>query len=240
MNVIFDGHDLDELFICGEPEITILDMTPNIKPTDAHEGAVFAGTSFGTSTVKFQIAVIGESAEARRNAFSNLGMWLDVDEPKRLVLPDTPDRYYMAVPSGGLDIKRHYDGEIATLTFVLVNPVAYGREISFTVPSGGSITFNVGGTYKTRPRIQASAVRDSSSLVYGLRLDEQDFVHIATGSASARTVDVDCDERTCKVNSSVSMITLDSDWLEFEPGTHTLRMDNGTGAATVTYRERWL
>ena len=36
------------------------------------------------------------------------------------------------------------------------------------------------------------------------------------------------------------MITTDSDWLVLEPGTHTLAIDNGTGAATVTFVERWL
>ena len=112
--------------------------------------------------------------------------------------------------------------------------------MTLTVPSGGSISFNVGGTYRARPRITASAVRDSSSQVWGLKLDNADFVHVVTGSASARSVDIDCDGRTCIVNSSTSMITLDSDWLELAPGTHTLVMDKGTGAATVKYRERWL
>lgn len=240
MSVVFDGHDLGDLFICGEPELSILNATPNIVTTSGKAGAMFAGTSFDTSTVSFQITAIGDNATDRRNAFSTLGMWLNVDEPKRLILPDTPDRYYLAVPDGGVDITRHYDGEVATLTFSLINPVAYGKEIPLTVPSGGSITFNVGGTYKTRPRIQASAVRDSQALVWGLKLDDGAFVHVETGSDSARTVDIDCDERTCIVNSSVSLITLDSNWLELTPGTHTLAMDKGTGAASVTFCERWL
>jgi hypothetical protein len=118
--------------------------------------------------------------------------------------------------------------------------VAYGAARTVTVPSGGSVEFNVGGTYKTMPRITANAARDSSSLVWGLRLDGGDFVHVATGSNAVKSVLIDCAERICTVAGAVALPTLDSDWLELEPGTHTLAMDNGTGAATVVFTERWL
>ena len=36
------------------------------------------------------------------------------------------------------------------------------------------------------------------------------------------------------------MITLDSDWPVLSPGPHTVRMDEGTGTATLTWQERSL
>lgn len=237
--LIFDGHSFDELFYYGNPELTILSSNAKYAQSENRNGSLFIGKTWANSQVTFSIATTG-TADERRNAFSTLGMWLDVDEPKKLVLPDTPDRYYMAVPNGSLDITRYYDSETASITFDIVDPIAYGREVTITVPSAGSVTFNVGGTYKTRPRISATATRDSTSLVYGLKLDDVDYIHVATGSADPRTVGIDCEKRTCIVNSSVSMITLDSNWLELAPGGHTLAMDNGTGDATVTYFERWL
>lgn len=237
--LIFDGHSFDELFYYGNPELTILSSNAKYAQSENRNGSLFIGKTWANSQVSVAIAAIG-TADERRNAFSTLGMWLDVDEPKKLVLPDTPDRYYMAVPNGSLDLTRYIEAETASVTFDIVDPIAYGREVTITVPSGSSVTFNVGGTYKTRPRISATATRNSSSLVYGLKLDDANYVHVATGSASARTVSIDCEKRTCIVNSSVSMITLDSNWLEFAPGGHTLAMDNGTGDATVTYFERWL
>ena len=237
--LIFDGHSFDELFYYGNPELVILSANAKYAQSENKNGAIFIGKTWANSQVSVAIAVIG-TADERRNAFSTLGMWLDVDEPKKLVLPDTPDRYYMAVPNGSLDITRYCDSETASVTFDIVDPIAYGREVTVTVPSGGSVTFNVGGTYKTKPRIESSAVRNSTALVWSLKLDNADHIHVATGSADPTTVKIDCDERTCKVANQVSMITLDSDWLEFEPGSHTLAMDYGTGAATVTYSERWL
>ena len=241
MTVIFDGHDLGTLFTCGDPDMSILDFRPDLETVPGRNGSAFLGSTLGDASVAFKITVTGASAAGRRAAFSTLGSWLLVDEPKHLVLPDTPDRYYLAVPSGSLDIERYVDGETAVLSFDLVDPVAYSvTERTVTVPSGGSVTFDVGGTYPASPRVQATAVRSSSSLLWGIKLDGGDYMHVATGSASGRAVVADCASHTLTVSNSAALMTVDSDWLELAPGSHTLSMDNGTGAATVTFRERWL
>lgn len=239
MTLMFDGHEFGELVVYGDPVITMLPSTAAYVDTPSKQGLSVADVRYAGWTVAFTIVVDG-TAHERRDKLSTLGMWLDVDGPRRLVLPDTPDRYYMAVPEGQLELTRGIRSEYGQLSFTVVEPAAYGDEHSITVPSGGSVTFNVDGTYKAAPIITANATRNSSSLVWGLRLDEGDYLHIATDSASARPIVADCGERTLSVNGSVAIPTLDSDWLELEPGVHTLRMDNGTGAATVTWRDRWL
>lgn len=239
MTLMYDGHDFESLFIVGDPEISILNYQPKTVESDSKNGSAVIGKTWGDSTVAFTLVVEGSASE-RRDKLSTLGAWLDVDEPKKLVLPDTPDRYYLAVPSDALELNRAIGAEYAQITFLVTEPDSYGKERIVTVPSGGSVTFIVGGTAKTHPRIAASAVRDSSSQVWGIRLDEGDYVHIATGAAAARAVVIDCEKRTATISGSAAIPTLDSDWLELKPGEHTLRMDNGTGAATVTFVERWL
>lgn len=240
MTLTYDGHDFESLFVIGDPEITILDSRAEYADSDNRNGAVLIGRRWGETKVSFTIAAQG-SANARRLALSTLGSWLNVDEPKKLVLPDTPTWYYMAIPDGSLDLKRAIKAESTVITFTLTDPIAYdSTEKTVTVPSGGSVTFTVGGTYPAKPNISATAVRNSTSLVWGVKLDNADFVHVATGSASGRVTVIDCDARTVTVSSNPAILTLDSDWLELSPGTHTLTMDNGTGAATVKYRERWL
>lgn len=239
MSLIYDEHDFSELFVYGDPEYTMLVSSTKYATSDSRNGDVMLGRTWGASSVTFSIGYVGTASE-RRDKLSTLGTWLDVDEPKKLVVPDMPGRYFLAVPDGAVETTRGIGGEIARLTFKITDPIAYGEEETLTVPSGGSLTFFVGGTSAALPVITATATRDSTALVWGLRLDEQDFVHVVTGSSSSRSVVIDCLDRTCKVNNSVSMITLDSDWLELKPGKHTLRMDYGTGAATVKYVERWL
>lgn len=238
MTLMYDGHDFESLFIVGDPEISILNYQPKTVESDSKNGSAVIGKTWGNSTVAFTLVVEGSASE-RRDKLSTLGAWLDVDEPKPLVLPDNPDRYYMAVPDGSLDLNRAIGAEYAQITFLVNEPDSYGKTRTVTVPSGGSVSFIVGGTAPTHPRITANAVRDSSSQVWGIKLDEGDYVHIATGAAAARAVVIDCEKRTATISDSVTIPTLESDWLEFEPGVHTLRMDNGTGAATVTFIERW-
>lgn len=238
----FGGHDLESLFKCGNPVLTWHNSVPDYIEVPGRDGAAVRGSRFGLSTVSFAIAAIGTAA-ARRAALSTLGSWLDVDAPARLVLPDTPDRYYMAMPSGPVQMTRGCGAEMAALAFDIVEPAAYGATRTATVPSGGSVTITVNGTYPTAPKIYAaSAVRDSSALVWGIRMDSGDFVHLDTGTASARRVDIDCAARTSTITASrtAKLLTLDSDWLVMKPGSHVLQMDKGTGAATVTWVERWL
>ena len=105
MTLSFDGHDIESLFVCGDPEISILNAKPDLREVSGRNGAAFVGLTYGTSTISFAIAVQGSASE-RRAAFSTLGKWLDVDEPKRLVMPDTPDRFYLAVPNAPLKLER--------------------------------------------------------------------------------------------------------------------------------------
>ena len=186
------------------------------------------------------LTTVDKDLQERREALSSLYKILDVDEPKMLVLAEMPDLAFKAIPQNAVKERRYIDGDTVTVTFQLVEAAAYGDTVTKTVPSGGSLTFTVDGTYPTKPRITASATRDGSSQVWGLKLDNGDFLHVATGSASARNVVLDCENRTLTVQGDVALPTLDSDWFELSPGEHTIAMDKGTGAATVTYIERWL
>lgn len=237
--LIFNGHDFSTLFDYGDPEITILDSKADIREISGRNGGAFVGMTYGTATVTFTITALG-SASDRRAAFSTLGQWLMVVEPKQLYLPDTPDRYYLAVPNGALDVTRVYDAEYANLTFTLIDPVAYGTSKTASLPSGGSASITVNGTAPTYLDVVAnSATRNSSSLVWGVRVDGVDFVHMATGSSSSRKVEIYSQERICKLSNALTLPTLDSNWLVLNPGSHTVSMDNGTGAATLSWVERW-
>lgn len=231
--MIFDGHDLSTAFIVGTPQITPLSSTLTTQTVPGRDGAAFIGRDWAASTVTATLTVFGPPIY-RRDAISKLGQWLTVDSPRKLVLPDSPDRYYMAVPSGEIQSERHVDAERLTVTFSVLEP-AYGSERQVQIPSGGTVDIVVGGTYKTAPRITSTAT--GSSGVWGLRLDDGDVLKIPVTSGF---VDVDCGARTSKVAGVVALPTLDSDWLVLEPGPHKIQQFIGSGAATLTFVERWL
>jgi len=162
-------------------------------------------------------------------------------EELKLVLRTHPNEYYMAYLESITEGDRIGGTGIGYLeiAFVASDPRRYGDVRSVTIPSGGSATFFVNGNQTAPARIEASAaVRSSGSTVWGVRFDEVDFAHMKTGSASARAVVIDGMTRSCTLAGATSMITLDSNWPTLTPGKHVARMDEGTGAATLTWQER--
>lgn len=238
--MIFDGHDLNSLFVVSRPTFETFAPNRSFQDVLGRDGTVYMGGSLIGGNISVKLSVIRKTPAQRREDLSTLFMWLDVDEPKWLVMDDQPGISYKAIPSGDMPIDSFTNADSVVVNFRLLEAAAYGDTVTVTVPSGGSLTFTVGGTYPTKPTITASAARDGSSQVWGLKLDNGAFLHVATGSASARDVVLDCENRTLTIQGAVALLTLDSDWFELAPGTHTLVMDKGTGAATVTYKERWL
>lgn len=128
-----------------------------------------------------------------------------------------------------------------TLTFVVPGSVRVGDETTVAVPSGGEATFEVTGTVAPHLVITCpNAVRDPSSNVWGLTFDDSAVVQVRIPTSAASSVSIDCADRVVKVAGATSMITLSSDWPKLSRGTHTVRMSQGTGDATITMTERWL
>ena len=238
---VYDGIDLEDYLEVASIEIpAIAPTTPDLRYAAGRDGAALAGNVLGPLeiTVRARLATQATDPREIQRLWANVAALLRTDGPRPLYLSEGLWRYAVLVEDTALEFKTY--SATAPLKFVCPDPVAYGEERTVTVPSGGSAEFLVGGTYPARPAITAQAVRDGSALVWGVRLDDGDYIHIETGSAGAVAVEADCAERTCRVAGTTAMITLDSDWLELAPGTHTLSNDKGSGAATVTYAERWL
>lgn len=236
--VTFDGIVLSDMYtVLVKRGLSSHEVTYESIP--GRDGVVVTSSELMPPELSL-VFVIGPSGDAPA-AVRELSAILDVREPKELYIGEDGGLCYMAMPSGSRTWRRVPSSSSVEVPFLVVDAVMYGKERSATVPSGGSVTFVVGGTYPTRPRVQASAaVRNSSSGKWGVKLDGGDYIRVAFGSNTSRTVDIDCQSRTVKVAGVTDIITLDSDWLELPPGEHTLQMDQGTGAATVTWRERWL
>lgn len=241
MTLSYDGHDLESLFICGEPELSILNAKPDFANTTARNGNAFVGMRYGESTVAFTIVATGTAAE-RRGKFSTLGSWLMVDAPKQLILPDTPDRYYLAVPQGSLDLQRGFDGEYAVLTFTLTDPIAYSvTESSAVTPLNYAyVTFTVGGNAPTGVRIVTSKAYGASGWwdVYAeSKSADADRIQVKinpSSSSDQQHVEID----TVNHNAGGRAVGIYSTWFEFEPGEHKIYTSNNE-RVTVYWRDRW-
>lgn len=239
MAVTWDGHDLTELFLVTDVVRPWPSMSASTTDNPAG-GSFLVGLRPQSPTVSMTLRAYGDSSR-RREAARALASWLAVDGPRELAFGDDGGLCYMAVPDGTADSERLYWQEAVTVSFLVPEPVMLGDEVSVTVPSGATMGVGVGGTAPARPLIGASAaVRDGSTGLWGVRdTASGSFVRVALPTASPSAVTIDCERRTATVNGESALVTLDSDWLELSPGAHALAVD-GTGSATITWRERWL
>lgn len=241
MTLSYNGQNLETLFICGDPQISILNSTPKFNESDSMNGTMFLGMRYGVSTVSFTVAALGTAAE-RRDKFATLGRWLMVDKPKQLILPDTPDRYYMAVPQGALKLNRGFDAEYASLTFTLTDPVACSRTANSVASVDGVASFTVGGTAPTYVKVTAnSAIPSDTNNYWGVSKSSSTTgmtADIGT-STTGRKVVIDSEGGTFRVSGLITAMTLSADWLTFEPGSNNLYRNYGTGEFTVEWRDRW-
>lgn len=215
-------------------------LVPDMINVPGLNGYAFGGADILPQPIQFTlVSKVMDYAERRRD-MRQLAATLCNREPMRVYFSNDEGLYYEAVVNEPPDYQEFVTFGATTVTMQPLHSAMYGKTLTVTVPSGGSVRFHVGGTYPTMPKITATATRDSGTQLWGLLLDDTSHLHIATGSASARSIVADCAGRTLTVQGAVAIPTLDSDWLTFEPGEHVLEMDNGTGAASVTFCERWL
>lgn len=238
--VTFDGHLVNSLFYVGEPDVGLPGFEPDATERVGADGAALRGTRVTGYEISVPLVAKPNTGMTPREAISTLLSWLDVDGLRRLVLSGDEGLFRMAVPTGAPRYGGGEWGDHVTVTFLQPDPWLYGAERAVTVPSGGSVTVDVGGDRPTRPTVQTSAAkRSSSTLTWGLLLDSATRLRFALASSAATVIVADCDARTCTVAGATSVPTLDSDWMQLTPGQHVIRNDQGTGASTVTWLERW-
>jgi predicted phage tail component-like protein len=237
--IIFDGHRLNDRFFIGECDIGLPSFEPDYEQKPSGRGSRLTKMGVGTVTITIRLVAKPEDGRYPREALSDLLSWLDVDGERKLSFSSDGGLWRMAVPNGAPHIEDTEWNDVVTVEFLQVDPILYGAERTATIPSGGTAEFFVGGDHPTRPVISASGVSRSSGSLWGLRLDDGEVMHVALPTSTAASVTFDCANRTCRIGSAVALPTYDSDWFELSPGRHEIRMDQGSGAAKVTWAERW-
>lgn len=238
-SITFDGTTLTSTLVASNVKRPPSNRSISTKQIPGMDGAVVTGAVSQSSTVSMTLTCFNRDHDSRRDTARWLRSILQTDEPARLAFSDDGGRYYLAMLQKIGETDR-IDATSWDVTFSVPDPILYGQDVSATVPSGGSVSIEVGGTYPAALRVTASAAVRGSSGFWGVRLDGGDYMRVALGSDTSRSIDMDSAGATVYVAGDPALMTLDSDWIMLEPGTHTLAMDQGTGAATASWTERWV
>ena len=240
MDVTFNGHSLSQGCYVTEISRPWAGRSANLIDVPGMDGALFGGSKLEAGTISFKLVPCGHDRAWMRAKLREIVALLDVREPAPLVFSDDDDLYYMAVPDGKVTVAEYPSAFAIVCTFSVPDPALYGAIKTATIPSGGSATIEVGGTYAAHTIISSTgAVRGTSNL-WGLKLDGGDFSRLKLPTAGATAISIDSATRTATIAGDAALMTLESDWLVLEPGEHTIANDVGTGASTITWTERWL
>ena len=207
------------------------------------DGTQLLGITYEPRTIMLECRTFEKTWDGFEKLRDKLVTHMMTHEELKISVRTHPGEYYMAYLNSMTEGDRIGGTGIGylELEFIASDPLRYGKVREATIPSGDSTTILVYGNQPAPMSITAdAAIRSNGSTVWGVRFDEGDFAHIATGSSSARAVEINAIGRYAKVAGAISMITLDSNWPVLKPGKHTVRMDEGTGAATITWQERSL
>lgn len=161
--VSYGGVKAPSFFVPEKINTEILPSTANKSlEVPMKSGAFFVNKKYGirTFTVPYTIEAPTD-AEVMPYA-DQLAKWLDYNEPQKLVLGDSPDRYYMAIINGETDFERTTILGKGTLEFVCFDPHAYGEEQEVTLIPQNEEPVSVinDGNMETSPKIEMTFTKN--------------------------------------------------------------------------------
>ena len=230
----FDGHDLTKYMIVTDVTRQIL-AKRRIAQTQVPGRDGVLVSSVGLEPL--EITVKGgitrrlreEVAEARRE----LSTALRSKRPARLVLPDDPETFLMAIYEGGAQPSRLSHVPDVELTFLCPDPVAHGRRRAVVV--SGESKVNAGGNHPSRPRV---TVKPPAGAEWSItNVDTGEFVRVRASFDGSQTVVVDMDDERCTINGADAAVDVSSDFFPLD-GATTLRVSGGE--AELEWDERWM
>lgn len=229
----FNGNDLGHfLHIQSISRSIAPEFRLTEQATTRGEHVALGGLSALEITVKANLKRVRvDDAAALRRALAGM---LYSEQAAKLILPDEPDKYYLAWWKGGAELDRLDYWPGAELTFLCADPVAYGEEHEIELTNAAKTVLR-GGTYKAYPVIKATPAAGSYWTVTNVTTGE--LVRVDAAFTGANSLVLDFGAQRCLVNGTNHAVTIESTFFALEESQEIKKLN---GTATMTWRERWL
>lgn len=132
---------------------------------NGRRGAVLRRVQDNEKTITLNITVMPQDNETFQNIADDMVEWLYSDEPKRLELPDNPDRFYYAMLEGGIERDEIIYFAQCTLTFVSMDGLQYSAATYNNTAISDVVDVVNEGTAPTDITVEARALEDSTSFM---------------------------------------------------------------------------
>lgn len=233
--LIFDGYNFAHLFKVEDidrPHMAEIDA--RVEEYDGIDGAVFFGV---TQKPKYIDITVREIEPFRETMGIDAGFeynrrlidaHLFKKEPCKLILPDAPDLYEMAILYGKTEIDKQVYSRVSVLTFMCTSPASYGK-VRHKRLTTGLVSMKVDGTYETAPVVKVEAAGP-----FTIYFDGKPF-EVLGEVKGVVTIDGPSHLVTDESNFTVPYDNY-ADIPEWDPGKHTVYCDR---PFTVKWQERW-
>lgn len=199
------------------------------------DGGYFLSATMDPLTISVDVRLTGDNPDHRAVGLDRrmIAAALITDEPKKLILPDEQQLYYLAMLTNASELDTLWHTGGCTLEFTAYDPIAYGQEHTVELASGNN-TVVIGGTHKTYPVFELK----STNGYVKVTKDNLDYVKLTATAAKDATVTIDTQNQVSRINTNNSAVDLESDYFSLEPGEHEITLENATGS--LVYKERWV
>lgn len=127
------------------------------------DGEKYLGFYREKKTIPMSFVLRYDLIEKRRE----LARILDVSEPQQLIFGDEPDKFYMAVPDGKIDLSEiNFLGK-SSINWLVVDGIAHNLEYSnASLTDQGIISIENKGSYKSYPVLEAKMQSDNGLIAF--------------------------------------------------------------------------
>ena len=112
-------------------------------------GSTFIKRTVGERTTRITLQIKGaKTFEELQTISTRVAEWFNVEEPKKLVFDDMPNKYLLAIVDGSVDLSQIHTYGIMTLTLISHDPHYYANAQTTKTLTGAG-TFNNQSTMRT-------------------------------------------------------------------------------------------
>ena len=164
--VIYNEVPLHEYFDILKVTKRILPKRTNFtKDIPSKHGLTYLGYKYEPKEITLECLINADDNQDLSEVMEYIAYILDVKNPSKLIISDSPNKYYLAVINDTDTIEQiRYNGKF-NLTFICYNPIAYSVEDDFFESNSEFITtVSNTGTAETYPKVNIEFSKDAHFL----------------------------------------------------------------------------
>ena len=161
MPVFYDGHDISSILNVTNLNRGIGTSRKNsLVKAGNQKGTQYKNFTYDEKIIPMSFSINGDLTAKRRE----IAKILNTNEPKRLIFGDEPDKYYLAVPDGNVDLDEAAQVGKGVINWIVPDGVAHSVDIQSyfsDLENPGQIAVFNNGTEDAKPLIKVRIMSEN-------------------------------------------------------------------------------